>query len=223
MSLGFQNNGGSFASYVKIDARSGRVLRRKNMEKGEQSDVDITESFSAVFDLANIKVGWAHFVAGAAPSYVMSKVGDARLPRPNDQYKEGFLVQIALPSGLGGGAHELSSTAKAVMQSMDKLYTEYLASPEHKNGKLPVVKIVSMAMVESKMPNGQTTRNFSPVFNIDRWVDRPTSLEATPATEPAAQMFAATPTYAAPPATGSTPVPPPVQQAAAPAAAMDFG
>jgi len=221
MSLGFSSGTGSFASYVKIDARSGRVLRRKNMEKGEQSDVDITESFSAVFDLANIKVGWAHFIAGAAPSYVMSKVGDARLPRPNDQYKEGFLVQIALPSGLGGGAHELSSTAKAVMQSMDKLYTEYLASPEHKTGKLPVVKIVSMAMVESKMPNGQTTRNFSPVFNIVGWVDRPTSLEATPTTE-AAQMFAAAPTYAAPPSTGSTQVPPPVQQAA-PAAAMDFG
>lgn len=219
MSLGFSSGDGKFSSYVKIDARSGRVLRRKNMEKGEQSDVDITENFSAVFDLANVKVGWAYFVAGAAPAYVMSAIGEPRAPRPSDQYKEGFLLQVALPAALGGGVHELSSTAAAVKQSMDKLHTAYLAAPERAAGKLPVVKISGMSMVESKMPNGQTTRNFSPNFDIVGWVDRPASLNDVAA--PAAADPAATP-----PATGSTPVPPPQPKAPAPAAApasMDFG
>lgn len=217
MSLGFSNGGGTFASYVKIDARAGRVLRRKNMERGEQQDVDITDGFQAVFDMANIKVGWAHFIAGSAPSYVMAKVGEPRLPRPSDQYKEGFLVQIALPASLGGGVHELSSTAKAVMQSIDKLHTDYLAAPERASGKLPVVKISGMTMVESKMPNGQTTRNFSPVLTIVGWVDRPASMDGVDAA-PAAPAPAATP-----PATGSTPVAPPAPKTAPAAASMDFG
>lgn len=216
MSLGFSSGSGSISSYVKIDARSGRVLRRKNMERGEQSDVDITNEFSAVFDLANIKVGWAHFVAGAAPSYVMAVIGDPKPQRPSDQYKEGFLVQLALPAGLGGGVHEFSSTAGAVKQSMDKLYTAYLAAPERASGKLPVVKIAGMSMVESKMPNGQTTRNFSPNLEIVGWVDRPASLDAAPATAAVAPAPVATP-----PATGSTAVPPPAPKAAPSAA--DFG
>lgn len=219
MSLGFSSGGGSFASYVKVDARSGRVLRRKNMEKGEQSDVDITETFTGVFDLANIKVGWAFFVAGAAPSYVMAKVGEPRLPRPSDQYKEGFLVQVALPAQLGGGVHEFSSTAKAVMQSVDKLHTQYLAAPEREAGKLPVVKISGMTMVESKMPNGQTTRNFSPNLEVVAWVDRPASFDNAEAPSTVAPTQ-----QAAPPSTGSTPVPPPQAKQAAPASAsMDFG
>ena len=219
MSLGFQNNTGSISSYVKIDARSGRILRRKNIERGEQSDVDITEGFVAVFDLPNIKVGWAQFVAGAAPSYVMSKVSEPRPPRPSDQYKEGFLVQIALPAQLGGGVHEFSSTAKAVMQSVDKLHTEYLAAPERETGKLPVVKVTGMTMVESKMPNGQTTRNFSPNLQIVAWGDRPAAFDSgqpAPTPQPAVS--------AAPPATGSTQVAPPAPKPApAPAADMAFG
>jgi hypothetical protein len=218
MSLGFSSGTGSFASYVKVDARSGRVLRRKNTERGEQSDVDITEAFSAVFDLANIKVGWAHFVAGAAPSYVMAKIGDPKPQRLSDQYKEGFLVQLALPSQLGGGVHEFSSTAAAVKQSMDKLYTAYLAAPEREAGKLPAVKIARMTMVESKMPNGQTTRNFSPEFEVIGWVDRPVSM-----VEGAQPAPAQTAPAAAPPATGSTPVAPPQPKAAPAAASMDFG
>lgn len=218
MSLGFSSGSGTFSSYVKIDARSGRVLRRKNMEKGEQSDVDITDSFQAVFDLANVKVGWAHFVAGAAPSYVMSKIDEPRVPRPSDQYKEGFLVQVALPASLGGGIHELSSTAAAVKQSMDKLHTSYLAAPERAVGKLPVVKISGMTMVESKMPNGQTTRNFSPNLDIVAWVDRPSSFDTAAPTQTAAPVATG-----APPATGSTAVPPPQAKAAAPAASQDFG
>ena len=220
MSLGFSSGDGKFSSYVKIDARSGRVLRRKNVEKGEQSDVDITDSFTAVFDLANIKVGWAYFVADALPSYVMAKIGEPRPPRPSEQYKEGFLVQVALPAALGGGVHELSSTAQALKQSMDKLHTAYLSAPEREAGKLPVVKISGMTMVESKMPNGQTTRNFSPNLDIVAWVDRPASFDdGTPAT-------ASTVNTASPPATGSTPVPPPAPKAApAPVAVanMDFG
>jgi hypothetical protein len=218
MSLGISSGTGTFSSYVKMDARSGRILRRKNVEKGEQSDVDITDGFQAVFDLANIKVGWAMFVAGAAPSYIMSKIGEPRQPRPGDSYKEGFLMNVALPAQLGGGVHEFSSTAKAVIQAIDKLHTEYQAAPEAATGKVPVVKMTGTTMVESKMPNGQTTRNFSPNLTIVGWVDPPASL----ATEAAAQPAPA-PAFTTPPATGSTPVPPPAAKPAAAPADMAFG
>jgi hypothetical protein len=218
MSLGLSSGTGAFSSYIKMDARSGRILRRKNAEKGEQADVDITDGFQAVFDLSNIKVGWAMFVAGAAPSYIMSKIGEPRQPRPGDSYKEGFLMNVALPAQLGGGVHEFSSTAKAVIQAIDKLHTEYQAAPEAASGKVPVVKMTGTTMVESKMPNGQTTRNFQPVLAVVGWVDPPPSL-ATPAPAQAVPASA----FTTPPSTGSTVVPPPAAKPAAAPADMAFG
>lgn len=216
MSLGIQTEAGAFSSYIKMDARSGRILRKKNAEKGEQSDVDITDGFQAVFDMAGIEVGWAMFAAGAAPAYVMQPVAAGLPPKPQGEFKQGFRVNVALPSNLGGGVYELASTAKAIIVSIDKLHNEYEAAPESKAGKLPVVKLNGTQMVETKTPQG-VNRNYSPLLAIVGWVDRPASMQekAQPAATPAPQ--------AAPPATGSTQVAPPAAKPAPAPADMAFG
>jgi hypothetical protein len=43
-----------------------------------------------------------------------------------------------------GGKREFSSTAGAVIESMNALYDAYVAAPESKAGKLPVVKCVGV-------------------------------------------------------------------------------
>jgi len=68
------------------------------------------------------------------------------------------------------------------------------------------------------MPNGQTTRNFAPLLSIVGWVDPPASLATA-----APVVAAPAPTFMAPPATGSTPVPPPVAKPAPAPADMAFG
>lgn len=217
MGLGIQTEAGAFSSYIKMDARSGRILRKKNVEKGEQSDVDITDGFLAVFDMAGIEVGWAMFAAGAAPAYVMQSVAAGLPPKPQGDFKQGFRVNVALPATLGGGIYELASTAKAIIGSIDKLHNEYEAAPESKAGKLPVVKLNGTQMVETKTPQG-VNRNYSPVLAIVGWVDRPASMQ-----EKAATTTATPAPTAAPPATGSTQVAPPAAKPAAAPADMAFG
>lgn len=215
MGLGLSTGSGDFIPYTKFDARAGRWFT-----KTEGGDVDITDGFTAVFDFEQIEVGWMVFAAGTAPLYVTQDIslGVPQKPASGD-WKQGFRMNIALPSSIaGGGARELSSTAKALIGVIDRLHTDYSNAPEKSERKLPVLKMNGTTVVETKGPNG-TTRNYAPNLVIAGWVDRPATLPKKGQII-AAQALAPA---AAPPATGSTPVPPPAPKAAPAAAAMDFG
>lgn len=212
MGLGLQTGTGDFIPYAKFDARAGRWFT-----KTETGDVDITDGFAAVFDFEQIEVGWMVFAAGTAPVYVTQDISLGVPPKPAGDWKQGFRMNIALPSGIaGGGPRELSSTAKALIGVIDRLHTDYSNAPEKSQGKLPVLKMNGTTVVETKGPNG-TTRNYAPNLVIASWVDRPATL---PKKNSIAAAVAPAPA-AAPPATGSTPVAPPAPKAAA--ASMDFG
>lgn len=207
---------GSFTPYAKFDARAGRWFT-----KSESGDIDITDGFTAVFDFAQIEVGWMMFASGVAPVYVTQDISLGVPAKPaSGDFKQGFKMNIALPSAIaGGGAREVSSTAKALIGVIDRLHTEYSNAPEKSEGKLPVLKMNGTTVVETKGPNG-TTRNYAPNLVIVAWVDRPATLP-----KKGAPVVAAAPApVATPPATGSTAVPPPAPKAAPAAAAnMDFG
>ena len=55
--------GGSFLPIIKYDSRSGRLSRR-DRENGENSDVDITRNFKAIFDFENVEIGFINFNTG---------------------------------------------------------------------------------------------------------------------------------------------------------------
>ena len=214
MGLGLTMGDGTFTPYVKFDARAGRWFT-----KGADGDIDITDGFTAVFDFEQIEVGWMMFAAGVAPVYVTQDIALGVPQKPTGDFKQGFRMNIALPGSIaGGGARELSSTAKALIGVIDRLHTDYSGAAEKSQGKLPVLKMAGTTVVETKGPNG-TTRNYAPNLAIAGWVDRPGTLPKRGASVVAAPA-------ASPPATGSTPVPPPAPKAApAPAAGanMDFG
>ncbi len=208
MGLGISTGGGDFKPYAKFDARAGRWFR-----KGEAGDVDITDNFAAVFDLEQIEVGWMTFAAGTAPVYITQGIERGMPAKPEGQnWKQGFKVDIALSSAAGGGAYEVSSTAKALIGVIDRIHTEYQNAPERAEGKLPVLKMTGTTVVETKGPQG-VTRNYAPNLSISAWVERPATL-------PRKMSVAAAP-VASPPSTGSTPVPPPAPKTGA--ASMDFG
>ena len=215
MGLGLSTGSGDFTPYAKFDARAGRWFT-----KGADGDIDITDGFTAVFDFEQIEVGWMMFASGVAPSYVVQDISLGVPAKPQgDQWKQGFKLNIALPGSIaGGGARELSSTAKALIGVIDRLHTEYSNAPEKSQGKLPVLKMNGTTVVETKGPQG-VTRNYSPNLMIASWVDRPATLPKKNGV--IAAPVAAAP--ASPPATGSTAVPPPAPKAAPAPAAMDFG
>jgi hypothetical protein len=204
---------GTYAVYAKFDARAGRWFT-----KTDSGDLDITDGFTAVFDFQQIEVGWMMFASGVAPAYIVQDISLGVPAKPQgDNWKQGFKMNIALPSSIaGGGVREVSSTAKAFIGVIDRLHTEYSNAAEKSEGKLPVLKMNGCTMVETKGPQG-VTRNFSPNLVIAGWVDRPATLpmKGAPVVAPAPS--------AAPPATGSTAVPPPAAKPAAAPASMDFG
>lgn len=212
MGLGLSVGGGDFVPYCKFDARAGRWFT-----KTLDGDVDITDNFTAVFDFEQIEVGWMLFAAGTAPIYVTQDVALGVPPKPaSGDFKQGFKINIALPSSLaGGGPRELSSTAKALIGVMSDLHTKYSEAPEKSEGKLPVLKMSGTTVVETKGPNG-TTRNYAPNLSIVSWVDRPASLPKKGAPLVSAPA-------AASPATGSKAVPPPAAKKAATIDLADFG
>lgn len=219
MGLGLPVNtgGGDFKRIVKYDARAGRVHRIDRVENNgtfESVPVEITNGFAAVFDLANIEVGYALFQKQAAPSWVMVKLGQPIPAKPEGKYKQAFRLDIKLAKSLGGDVREFGSAAGCVIAEMDKLYDAYSKAPEAAAGKLPVVAITGTSQVKS----GEST-NYAPHFAITAWVDRPSDLSpVTPsAAKPAASNYGQAPLVAPPVA-----APQPMQTPSAASVATEF-
>lgn len=206
MALGLSNgsgNGFDPVPYIKYDAKAGRMFSVNRIQgaNGWENDThDVTQGFAALMDFENIMVGWSKYTA-QGPDHALVKLGDALPARPSDEHKQSFKLRLWSKSL---GLREISGTAKALLGAIDQLHDAYLAAPESKEGKLPVVALTGTTVVETKGPTG-VNRNYAPVFAIQKWLARP---EALVAPAPAAK------TVPAPSRTG-TPVAPP--------AADDFG
>lgn len=225
MGLGLQTGGagGDIKPFIKFDARAGRMFRVDRTQSAggqwESNEADITQDFTAIFDLANIKVGWVNFTPQGPIQRMVILGAEPMPPRPADMnaegkpaFKQGFEFDLLLSKGVGGGpVRKLGSSAGCVIEAIDLLHDEYKAAPESATGKLPIVKLVDTKAVKA----GQST-NYKPIFQIAGWVDRPAEMSgaAAPSAKPTAT--------ATPPSTGSTQAPPPTARPAPqPAAAMD--
>jgi hypothetical protein len=105
MALGFNysiggGDNGDIVPFVKYDARAGRFFRNDRSEtNGAYSNnaVDITNNFKAVMDLENLEVGYLLFAAGAAPQFLLVKLGDPMPQKPADaKWKQGVRVMMKL-------------------------------------------------------------------------------------------------------------------------------
>lgn len=206
MGLGLaRSDGADFKPIVKYDARAGRIFCI-DRNGTESTTVEITTGFSAIFDLANIKVGWVLFSEGVAPDWSMVSIGATLPPRPSKDHKQGFRMDIKLAKSAGGDVRDFASAAGCVIGAMDVLYDAYRAAPEAAAGKLPVVALTGTTVAKS----GQST-NYAPNFAIRQWVDRPADL----ATNHVNGNGTAKPVQAA-----ASAVPPPYQQQQAAAAVV---
>ncbi len=189
LGLSTESGGGDYADIVKFDARAGRFFRvdRSQDSAGnwQTNNVEITNGFQAVFDMRNIQVGWMLFAAGVAPSMTMVPLGQPLPAKPSEQHKQGFKLMMKLGKSSGGDVREFASQAKAVIGALDKLHTEYEAAKDANPGKLPLVALTGSTAVVST-GKGQTSTNYSPIFEIVRWMDPPAELiGGAPANEPA--------------------------------------
>ena len=203
MALGIPT-GGNRTPVVKYDARAGRWFR----VDGKDQVVDVSHGFAAIFDLAQIEIGWAKFAAGMAPDVHMARVPSPMPAQPTADHKRAVRLHVKLGKSIGGDMRELMTQAGIVMAAIDQLHDAYMAAPEAKEGKLPVVACPTTEAVTISTGAGKST-NYKPVLQIVSWVSRPADLPLTSAPVASAP--------AAPPATGSTIAPPPAPRAAPPA------
>jgi hypothetical protein len=178
MALGLNTEAasGEFNAIVKYDSRAGRMFRvdREQSSSGswETENVEITDSFQAIFNLPEIEVGWALFAAGVAPSFVMVKLGEALPPKPGDTFKQTFRLNIKLGKSCGGDVREFASQAKVCIHALDALHTAYEAARDANPGKLPVVALKGSTPVVSSGKQGSST-NYMPTFEIVAWAPTP--------------------------------------------------
>lgn len=192
---------GEIIPIIKFDAKAGRMFRRDRVN-GENDIVDITRSFKAVFDFENIEVGTINFDTGSAPDFAVARIGEQAPARPSDKHRPGARILVKLAKDCGGDLRELASTAKAFLTGLNAVHDAYLAGAKENAGKLPVVALKDTTPITTGEGAKKST-NYSPLFEIVSWVDRPTDLVYIPKSKSAA---AAQPAASAPASTGSSKV-----------------
>lgn len=179
MSLGLNTESGgdgNYADIVKYDARAGRWFRVDRSQDASGSwnteNVEITDEFQAIFDLANVQVGWALFASGVAPSFVMVPLGTHMPVRPSDQFKQTFRLNVKLGKSCGGDVREFASQAKVVIGALDAVHTAYEADKAKNPGKLPVVAFTGSTPVVTT-GQGKSSTNYAPKLEIVLWAPTP--------------------------------------------------
>jgi hypothetical protein len=183
-------SGEDFKVYVAFNAKAGRWYTKEDKPDAELFEV---KDMTAVFDFASLRTGWFLFAPGVAPVKQINPTLTAATARPGDGFKSGFQINLFSSKNLLG-VREFASTAGVVIDSMNDIYDAYCAAPEMKEGKLPVVRCVDVKPI-----TGAHGTNYSPMFEIVSWVDRPAELVEAPATptQPDAGAYAreAAPNY----------------------------
>lgn len=227
LGLNYSAGGGDIIPFVKYDSRAGRIFRTDRHEVNGQyvnDVVDITSTFKAVVDLDNIEVGYMKFGAGAAPEFLLVKLGDPMPHKPADVgFKQGARLMMKLHSSCGGDIREMASNAASFLKGVDDLHTAYEAGKAVNPGKLPVVVLKSTVPITSGSGQKKST-NYQPVFEIAGWAPRPVDLVHI-AKSGGAQQTTSPPTApaAAAPSTGATQVSAPAAKQPEMADADDFG
>lgn len=180
LGLSSSSTGGDFLPLLQYDARAGRLFKIVRDGAGDKQKVDITQDQPQfAVDFLSIEVGWAKFTAGMAPDWRMAPFGKPMPERPDmmvtlngkqrPAYNQCIRVKVAGKSM--DGVREFSASSKAVLGAIDQLHTAYEAAPEARKGMIPVVKLVKTIAVTTT-GGGQSSTNYTPVFEIVSWVDR---------------------------------------------------
>lgn len=180
------SEGGEFLSRIQFDARVGFWKTVKRVQQGDGSWGDeATDPFgkpTLAIDFGTLEVGFIKFASppafvvvpyGSAVPVCPEEMGSAPDGKPRKAFQPGFRVKVYNPKLFGDAdAYYFSNTSKAVMEPMDGLHQKFLAAPEARTGKIPVVAVTGNRTIENTTSRG-TTKFYSPIFEIKQWIERP--------------------------------------------------
>jgi hypothetical protein len=186
MAIGKRRTGGESMPILKYDARAGtlftqdRVLRDGSWQTEQH---DVTDGFRAIFDLANVQIGWIAFPTGAPPDAQLFPINSDLGKPPSEKHKMGVRLLVKLIGDDDDDVvRELMSTAVAVWIAVDELHDKFLAELNDgkgvDQGPAAVPVVVLEDVVDTKTSYGVSRH---PVFAIERFVPRPDDMPETPA------------------------------------------
>ena len=121
------------------------------------------------------------------------------IENPGEGFKRGVRFVVKLSKECGGDCREFASNAAAFLDGAKRLAEAYNEGVKDNKGKLPIV-VLEDAVAKTTGEGARKSTNYSPVFKIVGWTNRPDDLVYTPRNAPAA------PASNGPASTGSTKV-----------------
>lgn len=229
------STGNDFIPSVKYNATAGRMFRvDREMDPASQTyistDIDITSTFKALFDLENVETGWVTFIP--RPDFRLVPVGDPIPPRPpgvdekgKPSWSNGVRIMLKLSKECGGEKpiREITGNSKALLSAFELLMDAYDEQKGGNPGKLPIVEIDGQPRpVKTTPPGKPASTSYHPTFKIVGWAPRG-DLVFQPKGGTTAQVEQIKQAAATPPSTGSTLAAPPVAKQPEMAETDDFG
>jgi hypothetical protein len=168
--------GGDFQPLCKWDGRFGRFSTEDRVD-GQKVQRDITDGFTAAFDLKNAGQGWLLFPQGAAPETRLFPVDVEDIgPTPGENWREGVRLEVKIEGE--DFWRELMSTAIGLWHGLDELHTEFVELSREHPDMVPVVELDEVHAIQTS--NGTI---YEPSFSIIDWIGR----DAVPAPRPRPQ------------------------------------
>jgi hypothetical protein len=174
-------------------------------------DGDLCDITAFAVDPDSIMTGWGKIATGTSPDYRWSEVPNTKTPKPGDDFKPAFHVDVYVTKR--GGAPEngwkpWNTTGRASRDALTAIWEEIHDGAKQNPGKIAVLKVDEII----NMKYGPAVVK-APKFSLAKWIATPEREE--PDSEP-------TPMPAPPPQPAPAPAPAPAPQPAAAAADDDL-
>ena len=166
---------GPWLNWQARESTDGSIPGRNFVLRSQEGREIVTDAFKSgvVFDLDSLKTGWCYSTGamGQAPEWKWNEALNRFAPSPGDGWKKGLSIRIALDKDTAATLEQSSAALMSMLGELGVFLRTADAQTNIKAGKLPVVKLIGIDKVDSKM--GST---FVPRIEIGSWVDRPAVL-----------------------------------------------
>jgi len=165
LGLNLSNSTGS--EYLRwMASRSEWVMSTEN-------GPEIVELKKAVFDVGNLRTGWAAMAPETIPEFEWNPSITKAAPRPKTpgEWKRAFECKVFAENALGG-VKVWSSNSTGACMGIDALHDQYTSAANDNDGKVPVVEFTGAK--HAKVGKGNTS---IPQLKIVKWIERPGELE----------------------------------------------
>lgn len=160
---------GPFINWHANGRKDGTAAAKSFSMKDGDDRIDLTPKFEkgVVFDIDNMKSGWALFSANGT-DWKWNDTISRFAPKPGDDWKKGVSVPVALSKDQAG---TWSQAGAGTFLAFKELAKELSDRPA---GKLPLVKMTGTFDVD--FGGGGST--ICAKLTVAKWVDRPEAFDA---------------------------------------------